>query len=88
MMLVNISQQLNVVQMKLSLCHTWLKCHYMQQHLGEEFVGIIATAEFGLFVTLKDLYVDGMIHVSQLGDDYFVYDQASQSLLVRIVVKL
>ena len=61
---------------------TWLKCHYMQQHLGEEFVGTIsAVAEFGLFVTLKDLYVDGMIHVSQLGDDFFVYDQASQSLI-------
>ena len=61
---------------------TWLKCHYMQQHLGEEFVGTIsAVAEFGLFVTLKDLYVDGMIHVSQLGDDYFVYDQPSQSLI-------
>lgn len=54
----------------------------MQQHLGEEFVGIIsAVAEFGLFVTLKDLYVDGMIHVSQLGDDFFVFDQASQSLI-------
>ncbi|MDD2945186.1 ribonuclease R [Acinetobacter haemolyticus] len=61
---------------------TWLKCHYMKQHLGEEFVGVIsAVAEFGLFVTLKDLYVDGMIHVSQLGDDYFVYDQPSQSLI-------
>ena len=61
---------------------TWLKCHYMQQHLGDEFVGIIsAVTEFGLFVTLKDLYVDGMIHVSQLGEDYFVYDQASQSLI-------
>ena len=61
---------------------TWLKCHYMQQHLGEEFVGVIsAVAEFGLFVTLKDLYVDGMIHVSQLGDDFFVFDQASQSLI-------
>ena len=61
---------------------TWLKCHYLQQHIGEEFVGTIsATAEFGLFVTLKDLYVDGMIHVSQLGDDYFVFDQASQSLV-------
>ena len=54
----------------------------MQQHLGEDFVGIIsAVAEFGLFVTLKDLYVDGMIHVSKLGDDFFVYDQASQSLV-------
>lgn len=61
---------------------TWLKCHYMQQHLGEEFVGTIsATAEFGLFVTLKDLYVDGMVHVSQLGDDYFVFDQSSQNLV-------
>jgi ribonuclease R len=61
---------------------TWLKCHYMQQHIGEDFVGSIsAVAEFGLFVTLKDLYVDGMIHVSQLGDDFFVYDQASQSLI-------
>ena len=54
----------------------------MQQHIGEDFVGTIsAVAEFGLFVTLKDLYVDGMIHVSQLGDDYFVYDQMSQSLI-------
>ena len=61
---------------------TWLKCHYMQQHIGEEFIGnISATAEFGLFVTLKDLYVDGMVHVSQLGDDFFVFDQASQSLV-------
>lgn len=60
----------------------WLKCHYMQQHLGEEFVGVIsAVTEFGLFVTLKDLYVDGMIHVSQLGDDFFIFDQASQSLV-------
>lgn len=61
---------------------TWLKCHYMQQHLGDEFVGVIsAVTEFGLFVTLKDLYVDGMIHVSQLGEDFFLYDQASQSLI-------
>lgn len=60
----------------------WLKCHCMQQHLGEEFDGIIsAVTEFGLFVTLKDLYVDGMLHVSQLGDDFFVYDQPSQSLI-------
>lgn len=61
---------------------TWLKCHYMQQHLGEEFIGTIsAVTEFGLFVTLKDLYVDGMLHISQLGEDYFVFDQASQSLI-------
>ncbi len=68
---------------------TWLKCHYMQQHLGAEFVGTIsAVAEFGLFVTLKDLYVDGMVHVSQLGDDFFVFDQSSQSLsMAKTVAK-
>ncbi|HAV6040429.1 TPA: ribonuclease R, partial [Acinetobacter baumannii] len=61
---------------------TWLKCHYMQQHLGDEFIGIVsAVTEFGLFITLKDLYVDGMIHISQLGDDFFIYDQASQNLI-------
>ncbi|MFW2002185.1 ribonuclease R [Acinetobacter ursingii] len=61
---------------------SWLKCHYMQQHLGEEFIGIIsAVTEFGLFVTLKDLYVDGMIHVSHLGDDFFLFDSASQTLV-------
>lgn len=61
---------------------TWLKCHYMQQHLGDEFIGIVsAVTEFGLFVTLKDLYVDGMIHISQLGDDFFIYDQTSQNLI-------
>ncbi len=61
---------------------SWLKCHYMKQHVGDEFVGhITAVAEFGLFITLKDLYVDGMIHVSQLGDDFFVFDAASQSLV-------
>jgi ribonuclease R len=59
----------------------WLKCHYMQQHLGEEFPGVItAVTDFGLFITLSDLYVDGMIHISQLGDDYFVYDAALQRL--------
>lgn len=61
---------------------SWLKCHYMKQHLGDEFIGTVsAVTEFGLFVTLKDLYVDGMIHISQLGDDFFIYDIASQTLI-------
>ncbi|MCF9034540.1 ribonuclease R [Acinetobacter nectaris] len=61
---------------------SWLKCHYMKQHLGDEFIGhVSAVTEFGLFITLKDLYVDGMIHISQLGDDFFVYDIASQTLI-------
>ncbi|XID75185.1 ribonuclease R [Alkanindiges sp. WGS2144] len=61
---------------------SWLKCHYMEQHIGEEFDGTItAVTDFGLFVTLSDLYVDGMLHISQLGDDYFVFDGMSQSLV-------
>ncbi len=60
----------------------WLKCHFMQQHIGEDFIGVVsAVTEFGLFITLKNFYIDGMIHVSQLGDDFFVFDQASQSLV-------
>ena len=63
---------------------SWLKCHYMQQHIGEEFDGTItAVTDFGLFVTLNDLYVDGMVHISQLGNDYFVYDAGSQALIVQ-----
>ena len=61
---------------------SWLKCHYMEQHIGEEFDGTITSVtDFGLFVTLTELYVDGMLHISQLGDDYFVYDAISQSLV-------
>lgn len=61
---------------------SWLKCHYMKQHLGDEFIGhVSAVTEFGLFITLKDLYVDGMVHVSQLGDDFFIYDATTQTLV-------
>lgn len=61
---------------------SWLKCHYMQQHLGEEFSGVVtAVTDFGLFVTLSDLYVDGMLHISQLGDDYFVFDAGLQRMV-------
>ena len=61
---------------------SWLKCNYMLKHVGEEFDGIITTVtDFGLFVTLSALYVDGMLHISQLGEDYFVFDAVSQSLV-------
>lgn len=61
---------------------SWLKAHYMQQHLGEEFDGVItAVTEFGLFITLSNLYVEGLVHISQLGNDYYAYDAASQSLV-------
>lgn len=61
---------------------SWLKCHYLHQYIGDEFIGhISAVTEFGVFVTLRDLFIDGMIHISQLGDDYFVFDPSSQTLV-------
>jgi len=53
----------------------WLKSYYMQDHVGEEFDGTISgVTSFGLFVTLDDLFVDGLVHISDLGQDYFQFD--------------
>ncbi|TDR15784.1 ribonuclease R [Marinomonas communis] len=61
---------------------SWLKCQYVEQHLGEEFDGIVtAVTPFGLFVELGGLYVDGLVHVSGLGDDYFVHDPEHQAMI-------
>ena len=61
---------------------TWLKCHYMKDHVGEDFEGVVTTVtNFGLFVTLTDLYIDGLVHISNVGDDYFVYDEKQQQLI-------
>ena len=59
----------------------WLKCRYAAEHLGEHFEGSISgVAGFGIFVTLGELLIDGMIHVSELGRDYYVYDEARHQL--------
>jgi|KBSMisStandDraft_5_1062788.scaffolds.fasta_scaffold17935_2 ribonuclease R len=53
----------------------WLKSYFMQDHVGDEFDGTISgVTSFGLFVTLDELYVDGLVHVSDLGQDYFQFD--------------
>jgi ribonuclease R len=53
----------------------WLKTYFMQDHVGDEFDGTISgVTSFGLFVTLDELYVDGLVHVSDLGQDYFQFD--------------
>jgi ribonuclease R len=55
----------------------YLKCDFMRAHLGDEFEAVItAVVEFGLFVQLANLQVDGLVHVSALHGDYFVYDAA------------
>jgi ribonuclease R len=59
----------------------WLKCRFMREHLGEEFRGTItAVAGFGVFVTLDALYVEGLVHISELGGDYFQFDDVRQEL--------
>ncbi len=59
----------------------WLKCKYMREHLGEEFSGVVSAAtSFGLFVTLDAMYVEGLVHITELGGEYFRFDEARQEL--------
>jgi len=59
----------------------WLKCRYMREHLGEEFAGTVsAVTSFGLFVTLDALYVDGLVHITELGGEYYRFDEMRQEL--------
>lgn len=59
----------------------WLKCRYMREHLGEEFGGTVsAVTGFGLFVTLDALYVEGLVHITELGGEYYRFDEARQEL--------
>ena len=59
----------------------WLKCRYMREHLGEEFGGAVtAVTSFGLFVTLDGLYVEGLVHITELGGEYFRFDEIKQEL--------
>ncbi|MGB8856048.1 MAG: ribonuclease R [Burkholderiales bacterium] len=60
----------------------WLKCYYMQDKVGEEFSGTVSSVtSFGIFVALDDVYVEGLVHISELGTDYFHFDQAKHRLL-------
>jgi ribonuclease R len=59
----------------------WLKCRFMRDRLGEEFSGTVTAAvAFGLFVTLDELFVEGLIHVTELGGEYFRFDEVRQEL--------
>ena len=59
----------------------WLKCKYMREHLGEEYAGTVSSAtSFGLFVTLDAMYVEGLVHISELGGDYWKFDETRQEL--------
>jgi ribonuclease R len=59
----------------------WLKCKYMRDHLGEEYGGVVTAAtSFGIFVTLDSMYVEGLVHITELGGEYFKFDEARQEL--------
>lgn len=60
----------------------WLKCEYIYKHIGDVFDGIISgVTRFGFFVELKDLYIDGLVHVTNLQDDYYNFDTVRHRLL-------
>ena len=61
---------------------SWLKCYYMQDRVGEQYTGnITAVVPFGIFETLDDLFVEGLVHISDLGADYFRFDEARHDLV-------
>ncbi len=62
----------------------WIKCDYIRRHVGDLLDGVITgVAQFGFFVELEDIYVEGLVHVSTLPGDYFEYDRSSQCLVGR-----
>jgi ribonuclease R len=61
---------------------SWLKCYYMKDRLGEEFAGTISgVTGFGIFVTLDEVFVEGLVHISELGQDYFHFDQQRHQIV-------
>ncbi|MGQ9425554.1 ribonuclease R [Gilvimarinus sp. F26214L] len=61
---------------------SWLKCEFLQDHVGDQFEGVVTSVTgFGLFVELKDLYVEGLIHITALPRDYYYYEQAQHRLV-------
>ena len=61
---------------------SWLKCFFMKERIGEEFDGTIsAVTAFGIFVALDTIYIEGLVHVSELGADYFQFDNIKHQML-------
>jgi ribonuclease R len=59
----------------------WLKCEFMMDKIGDEFHGIISTVtSFGLFVELEHIYVDGLVHITALKNDFYHFDSIGHRL--------
>ncbi|WP_143870520.1 ribonuclease R [Catenovulum sediminis] len=60
----------------------WLKCEFMQDHVGDTFSGVIsAVTSFGFFVRLDEIFIEGLVHVSSLASDFYIYDNAKHRLI-------
>jgi len=60
----------------------WLKTYFMRDRVGDEYNGTVsAVTSFGMFVAVDDIFIEGLVHVSELGQDYFHYDQAKHLML-------
>ncbi|MEE4162921.1 MAG: ribonuclease R [Woeseiaceae bacterium] len=60
----------------------WLKCQYMEDHVGDTFHGVVTSVtRFGLFVQLTDLMIDGLVHVTSLPNDYYHFEPGTQRLV-------
>lgn len=60
----------------------WLKCEFMSDKIGQEFAGIISSVtSFGLFIELEGIYIEGLVHVTGLGDDYYHFDSGKHRLV-------
>jgi ribonuclease R len=59
----------------------WLKCYFMRDKLGEEYGGMVnGVTTFGIFVQLDSLFIEGLVHITELGADYFQYDEVKNEL--------
>lgn len=60
----------------------WLKCEFMRDHVGDTFSGVISTVtNFGFFVRLQDFHIEGLVHISSLGKDYYAHDEVRMCLV-------
>lgn len=60
----------------------WLKCEFMENKVGEEFDGVVTgVTNFGLFVQITELQIDGLVHVTSLANDYYHYESGTQRLV-------
>ncbi|MBG32809.1 MAG: ribonuclease R [Alcanivorax sp.] len=60
---------------------SWLKCQFMESHIGDVFEGVISgVASFGLFIQLNELHIDGLVHVANLDSDYYHFDEVNLTL--------